>query len=105
MGFAFWFDGRVAKPTDRGTKTLGRLVPAPERFRQSMFKNFALGIESLWAGGGIATFPISERTNRSLHGHFKRATGFALTLPVRRAGLGLPLECLTFLPARRFEDL
>jgi hypothetical protein len=31
-----------------------------------MFQGLALGIEVFWPGGGIATFPVSERTKRSL---------------------------------------
>jgi len=39
-----------------------------------------------WAGGGIAMFPSSERTERSLAKHYKHATVAVLTPPVREEG-------------------
>jgi hypothetical protein len=37
----------VPKASDDGTQVLNRLVPNPEGFRQSMFQDFSLNIESL----------------------------------------------------------
>jgi hypothetical protein len=45
--FALFLDGGVPKATYRRTQTFDRLVPNPERFRESVFQDFALGIECL----------------------------------------------------------
>jgi hypothetical protein len=47
IAFAFWFDGRVAKSAERGAEAFNRLVPEVQRFRQSVFQGFPLGIEGL----------------------------------------------------------
>ena len=93
IAFAFFPDGSVPESAYRGTQTFDRLVPNPEGFRQSVFQDFSFGIESLldrWRDDNIFRSlkePIGVSAKRS-----KRATGFALRLPIRRANLGLPLE-------------
>ena len=63
--------------------TLYRLVPNPEKFGQSMFQASPSASKVFWAGGGIVTFPGSERTDRIRCKHFEHAIGSALTLPIR----------------------
>jgi hypothetical protein len=93
IAFAFWFDGGVPKAADRGAQASDRLVSNPEGFRQSLFQNFALGIECL-SGPGTESRRFRPRKERSEFParRSKPATGFALTLPIRRAGLESPLE-------------
>jgi hypothetical protein len=53
IAFALLLDDGVLKSADWRTQTLDRLIPNPERFRQSVFQDFALGIECLprrWRG-------------------------------------------------------
>jgi hypothetical protein len=64
VAFTFCLDGRITKSPNRGAQAFDGFVPAAEGFRQSMFQGFALGVV-LWAGGGIAMFPASKRTERS----------------------------------------
>jgi len=45
-----------------------------------------------WAGGGIATFPKFDRSNRSRRNILQARTGSALTIPIHQARLGSPLE-------------
>src|ERR1700692_3273108 len=47
IALTFLPDGRVPKAPYRGAKTFDRLIPNPEGFRQSVFQDFALGIEGL----------------------------------------------------------
>jgi hypothetical protein len=46
IAFAF-YDAGVTESPNRGTKTFDRFVPNAEGFGQSMFQDFALGIERL----------------------------------------------------------
>jgi hypothetical protein len=71
IGFAFFLDGGVAESAYRGTQTFDRVVPHPERFRQSMFQISPSASKALWAAGGMTTFPLSERTKRSLCSTFQ----------------------------------
>jgi hypothetical protein len=66
VAFAFFLNGSVSKSADRRTQTFEGFVPNPEKARQSTFQGFALASKFFWAGGGITTFSVSERTKRIL---------------------------------------
>jgi hypothetical protein len=91
IAFALLLDRCIPKSANRRTQTFDRLIPNPERFRQSVFRSFALGIEGLLGRRNLAMFPASERINRKTLQNILARTGFALTLSAHREDLGLLL--------------
>jgi hypothetical protein len=91
--FAFLLDGGVSEAAYRGAQTFDRFVANPEGFRQGMFQDLALGLEGL-SGPEVESQRFRSRREPSgdFARHPKRATGFALMIPIRREDLGLLLE-------------
>ena len=92
IAFAFILNGSVTEPAYRGGETFDRLVSNLEGFRQRVFQASPSASKVFSPVGGIPSFQSRKEPSEVFGEHPKHATGFALTLRVRRAGLESPLE-------------